>query len=275
MWLMLSVASLFVVQTWVAARRWGVILRHHHVDIRAFIVLRICFIGAFFNQILPSSIGGDVARAWYVYRNGGSKRVSIITVLSDRIYGMITLTALALVVIPVLTRYSIGSRALYAVVALVMAASSSLLAVFWLDHLPKRAQSWPFIRHLGSLSAAVRGLAADGAAVVPLLVLSFLIHVITISAIVTLLAAVTTQANLVLCAALVPAIMLVAMVPVSIAGWGVRESVMIYGLGLAGVGAEAALIVSILVGLSLAAVGLLGGLIWMIQINRGNSQASR
>jgi uncharacterized protein (TIRG00374 family) len=273
--LMLSVVSLFVVQTCVAARRWGVILHHHHVDIRVSAALRICFIGAFFNQILPSSIGGDVARAWYVYRSGGNKMTSVMTVLSDRIYGMLALTALALIVIPVLSRYSIGNRALYAVIALVVAASFSLLTVFWLDHLPKWMKSWTFIRHLGSLSAAVRGVAADGDAVLPLLALSFLIHIITVLAIVIFLAAVAPQSNLILCAALVPTIMLVAMVPVSIAGWGVRESVMIYGLGLAGVEAEAALVVSILVGLSLAAVGLLGGLIWVIQINSGNSQAPR
>jgi glycosyltransferase 2 family protein len=59
-----------------------------------------------------------------------------------------------------------------------------------------------------------------------------------------------------------------AMVPASIAGWGVRESIMIYGFGLAGVPPEAALIASILVGLSLAAVGLLGGLTWLVQTNR-------
>jgi uncharacterized membrane protein YbhN (UPF0104 family) len=62
--------------------------------------------------------------------------------------------------------------------------------------------------------------------------------------------------------------MLMAMVPVSIAGWGVREGIMIYGLGLAKAPPEAALIASILVGLSLATVGLLGGLIWLMQPNR-------
>jgi hypothetical protein len=62
--------------------------------------------------------------------------------------------------------------------------------------------------------------------------------------------------------------MLMAMVPISIAGWGVRESIMIYGLGLAKVPPEAALVVSILIGLSLAAVGLSGGLVWVLQLSR-------
>jgi uncharacterized membrane protein YbhN (UPF0104 family) len=133
-------------------------------------------------------------------------------------------------------------------------------------------QRWAFIRHLGSLSEATRAIAADRRAVVPVLGLSLLIHAITILATLALLAAVAPQPKLLLCAALVPVITLIAMLPVSIAGWGVRESIMVYGLGLASIPREAALIVSIMIGLSLAAVGLLGGLTWLIQNDRDRSR---
>jgi hypothetical protein len=43
---------------------------------------------------------------------------------------------------------------------------------------------------------------------------------------------------------------------------------MIYGLGLASVPKEAALVVSILLGLSLAVVGALGGIAWLIESYR-------
>jgi glycosyltransferase 2 family protein len=266
--LIVAVVLMFVLQIYVAAWRWWVILRHHHLDIRLSSTVRICLIGAFFNQLLPSSFGGDVARAWYVYRNGHSKKISIITVLSDRIYGMAMLAGLAIICFPVLVHYSVSHDALVVVAVVVMGASSALIAAFWLDHLPAWTRRWSFIRHLGSLSEATRAVTADRRAIAPLLALSFLIHAATILAIVVLLWAVAPQLNLMLCAALVPVIMLMATVPISIAGWGVRESIMIYGLGLANAPPEAALIASILVGLSLAAVGLLGGLLWLIQVNR-------
>lgn len=265
--LILAVVLMFVVQTVVAAWRWWVILRHHHLAIRLLTAVRISFIGAFFNQLLPSSIGGDVARAWYVYRYGYSKGIAVITVLSDRIYGMLLLACLAIILLPVLVYFSISSEALVVVGVLILAASAALMAAFWLDRLPAWTQRWAVIRHLGSLSEATRAITADTRTLVPILGLSFLIHAITILATLVLLTAVAPQHNLLLCAALVPVITLMAMVPVSIAGWGVRESVMIYGLGLANVPREAALIVSILVGLSLAAVGVLGGLTWLIQNN--------
>jgi hypothetical protein len=230
--------------------------------------VRICFIGAFFNQLLPSSIGGDVARAWYVYKTGYGRRISAITVLSDRIYGMLTLVGLAIVAFPVLVHLSVGREALVGIGIIIVGASSALMAAFWLDRLPGWMQRWSAIRHLGSLSEAARAVTADRRAIVPLLGLSVLIHGITAAAILMLLAAITHQFDFALCAALVPVIMLMAMMPISVAGWGVRESTMIYGLGLAKVAPEAALVVSILVGLSLAAVGVLGGLIWLLQIHR-------
>jgi uncharacterized protein (TIRG00374 family) len=262
------VILMFVVQTFIAASRWWVILRHHQADIRLPTAVRFSFIGAFFNQLLPSSIGGDVARAWYAYSSGCSKKISVISVLSDRIYGMVMLAGLALAFFPVLVFYSVSSDALIVVGIVIIAASSALIAAFWLDHLPAWTQRWAFMRHLGALSQATRAVSADGRAAAPLLGLSFLIHGITVLGIVVLLEAVAPQLNLLLCAALVPVIMLMATVPVSIAGWGVRESVMIYGLGLAKAPPEAALIASILVGLSLAAVGLLGGVTWLIRPNR-------
>jgi uncharacterized membrane protein YbhN (UPF0104 family) len=65
----------------------------------------------------------------------------------------------------------------------------------------------------------------------------------------------------------IPAIMLVSMVPISFAGWGVREGAMIFGLGLIGIGATDALAVSVTFGLLQIVIGLPGGVLWL---TRGN-----
>ena len=63
---------------------------------------------------------------------------------------------------------------------------------------------------------------------------------------------------------LIPPVMLVSMVPVSIAGWGVREGAMVGALGFVSVGADEALALSVLFGLVVMVVGLPGGLIWFL-----------
>ena len=55
----------------------------------------------------------------------------------------------------------------------------------------------------------------------------------------------------------------IAMVPVSFGGWGVRELSFVYLLGTAGVPAEAALSLSITFGLLRMIIGAVGGLIWV------------
>jgi uncharacterized protein (TIRG00374 family) len=266
--LIVAVVVMLLVQTLIAAYRWWLIMGHQQVEVPLTGTVRFSFIGAFFNQLLPSSIGGDVARAWYVHQDGYGRQISVITVLIDRIYGMLVLVALAIVLFPVLAYFSISTEALVGAGILVAAALCLLLMAFWLDRLPGAMQKWALVRHLGSLSAATRAIATDRSASAPVCGLSLLVHIITIASTVMLLAAVAPKPNLILCAALVPAITLIAMVPVSIAGWGVREGVMVYGLGLAQVPREPALIVSILFGLSLVAVGLVGGVVFLLESRR-------
>ena len=57
--------------------------------------------------------------------------------------------------------------------------------------------------------------------------------------------------------------LLLAMAPVSIAGWGVREGVMVAGLGLLGVNADGALALSVLMGLVVLGISLPGGAAWL------------
>ena len=62
---------------------------------------------------------------------------------------------------------------------------------------------------------------------------------------------------------IVPVVTLFTLIPISIAGWGVRESVMIIGLGYLNVPPEEALALSILYGLLMAMIALPGGFIWL------------
>ena len=55
---------------------------------------------------------------------------------------------------------------------------------------------------------------------------------------------------------LFPPVLLLSMVPFSVAGWGVREGAMVTGMGLIGVSPAAAFTVSVLYGIVMVAVGL-------------------
>ncbi len=54
------------------------------------------------------------------------------------------------------------------------------------------------------------------------------------------------------------------MLPISIAGWGVREATMMVAFGYAGLAPADGLIVSLFYGITQFAVGALGGLVWIL-----------
>ena len=63
---------------------------------------------------------------------------------------------------------------------------------------------------------------------------------------------------------IVPPVALIQLLPVSLAGWGVREVVLVVALASFGVPAEAALATSVLLGICMIVIGLPGGLIWLV-----------
>jgi uncharacterized membrane protein YbhN (UPF0104 family) len=63
---------------------------------------------------------------------------------------------------------------------------------------------------------------------------------------------------------LIPPIMLITMLPISIAGWGVREATMMVAFGYAGLAQTDGTVVSLLFGAASFIVGAIGGLIWIL-----------
>jgi hypothetical protein len=62
---------------------------------------------------------------------------------------------------------------------------------------------------------------------------------------------------------LVPPVMLITMLPISIAGWGVREATMGLAFGYAGLMANEGVNISLLFGAVVFIVGVFGGLVWI------------
>ena len=57
-------------------------------------------------------------------------------------------------------------------------------------------------------------------------------------------------------------------IPISIAGWGVRESALVLAFFYAGLPESDGLLVSVLMGGAMFAVGILGGLVWRVGSDR-------
>ena len=67
---------------------------------------------------------------------------------------------------------------------------------------------------------------------------------------------------------LIPPIVLITMLPISIAGWGVREATMMVAFGYAGLVQADGTMVSLLFGASSFIVGAIGGLVWVFSAEK-------
>ena len=102
-WFFLAVLCMGVVCL-VGTIRWQLILQVQGLDLKFSRVVSIFFVGMFFNAFLLGSTGGDVIKAWYVAHETHHKKAeAIITVIVDRLIGLLVLFVIALVMMSIFT----------------------------------------------------------------------------------------------------------------------------------------------------------------------------
>ncbi|MCU1385678.1 MAG: hypothetical protein JWL71_4375 [Acidobacteria bacterium] len=93
-WLCAAVA-VFALSTVVAVWRWNLLLKTQRLEITFQSLLGTFLVATYFNNFLPSNIGGDVIRIGDTGRHANSKTLATTVVLMDRILGLIALVFVA------------------------------------------------------------------------------------------------------------------------------------------------------------------------------------
>lgn len=260
---LIAVLVLFALST-VQAWRWVWVFRALDMRVSFAKAWRIVLIGLFFNQTLPSSVGGDAARVWRVYRDGHSVVTAANSVILDRLVALAALLLIAVLGQPVIFGLVGDSPARWAVPIVVAAGLFGFAILLGFDRLPARLLRRGPGRAAALLSADARRLFLSPAHLLPVLALSMVIHAV-VSLVVMLLAyALGMHVGVLDCLVLVPPVILMSMIPVTIAGWGVREGAMVTAFGLIGVPADKAFVLSVLFGLVVLVVSAPGGLVWLL-----------
>src|SRR5262249_11986732 len=92
--------------------------------------------------------------------------------------------------------------------------------------------------------------------------LSLILHISTIGAVLLSARGFAIPLEATTVVAVVPASLLLSAVPVSLAGWGVRDAAIVVGLGVFGVGRADAAVLSVWLGVSVLLSSIPGGLLW-------------
>ena len=227
-------------------------------------VLAIVLIGHFFNQALPSSVGGDAVRIWSAYRAGMTPTDAAVTVILDRVLSLVGLLVLTACGLPWLLGLVPDTVARYAIVLVVAAGICSFFTFVMFVRFPRFLLKLRVMHaFLSSWTALARRVTLSPRLLLASLALSIGSFVIFSYIVFQLAQALGVRVTFGECLLLVPPVLLVSVVPVSVAGWGVREGAMVVALGFVGVSPAAAFAISVLFGLTIAAASLPGAGLWL------------
>lgn len=270
---MLALAMLLLfAQTFALCNRWILILRAIGVPLDWLAGWRILLASTWFNQVLPS--GGEAVRVWMLRRHGIQWSQTLSSIIADRFIGLLALGFLILAGMPFLISRIHNDVLLFALVGTIGAAYFGAIVLMMLNRLPARViaalpvRIMQFAKHLEApLLARAGRKVLFGSAIV--------VHLLTIAACHALAVGLDAGLSTLDAFVLVPLVIMAAAVPLSIAGWGIREGAMVGALGLVGVASDKALAISILLGLGNLIVGVIGAAVWLLAPERATYSAKQ
>ena len=258
----------------IAGWRWRRLLGIFNITIPLKSLICIVPIGQFFAIFLPGSTGDDLTRMLYISRLApGRVAEACTTVVMDRFIGLTSILLLAVFCVPwQWSLLSTSSQTYWIAVAILSAGAVVCVGgvVFLLAGHPthrwfeKRLRSLP-AHSLRDEAARIWGLLCDNKMVVGKLVGAALIAQL-LQCISFYLAGVSVGIHrpLLVWLTFLPIVFAANALPITIAGIGVREYLLILFLGVvAGVGSESALAASFVMFSMMLIISLLGGLLYI------------
>ncbi len=249
----------------VGALRWRVFARRLNIALTIGAALRLSLIGQFFGQVLPAGVGGDAVRAWLLVRRGADIGPSVGSIVLDRLAGLAALLFMIALSLPMTLTLVDDANMRWGLALLLVVGIAAIALLLGLSYLPHTIARWRRVRSLADTIRAARRAGLSPRPALSAFGLSLFGHLLSVLTVFLLAKGLGLTIAPLACLVLVPPVVLVAILPISIAGWGVREGAMVAALGFAGVAAGDALAISILFGLGALAISLTGAVFWLAQ----------
>jgi len=247
---------LFLGTQLVSALRFAAIAKVLGRELSAWRATEVHFVGLWMNQVLPTGLGGDVVKILMLKDElgfGVALRAGII----DRLSGLLILLVHAALFMPAYYLMYPTAPALWILGAASAACLLAVVVACASERTRDRLRGTRVLRPVASfgddLAQVLRGRSLGKQ-----FVMSVIIHLNGIAAYLLIGRAIGVDAGAVQFVLLTPILFLISLVPVTFAGWGLREFGAIGLFGLAGVPAQQAVAMSVLFGILMIVAGLPG-----------------
>jgi glycosyltransferase 2 family protein len=234
---------------------------------------RLCqsyMVATFFNNFLPSNVGGDVVRVRDAAKAAGSHTASLTVAVLDRVIGFVALYFIASTAFlfggPMVRELAgarvilLGLTALFIVLGAIFLKSGMVTAV--IERVGLRRLPWAYEK-FESVQAAVNSYRAKKTAVVEAFALSLLLQFLGVSYFFMVASALKIPLEFGACLLMVPLCTLIQAIPISFNGWGLREGVYVVYFNQVGLPRESALAFSIVAAGLVVLLSISGLFVWL------------
>jgi uncharacterized protein (TIRG00374 family) len=270
-WLLVAL-GLYLAMILASAWRWGLLLDAQGISLPFRSLTSSFLVATFFNNFLPSNIGGDVVRIADTAPAAGSKTLATTVVLIDRGIGLLALALMAAIGATVMPQFGTSAGALgagllwagFGIVALI--AMPALLMPHGLAKVlqPLRVLHPEWVdQKLGRLTGALARFREALGALGGCFAGAIFVQTVLVAFYLAIAHSMRIPVGFAELAVIVPITFIVQMLPVSMNGFGMREATFGFYFRALGLPLESALLVSFMGAALIMLFSLSGGLVYL------------
>lgn len=230
--------------------------------------------GGFFSHTPISFVGGDAMRVWHMVRSGLPLGDSAKAVFMDRALGFTAMMVLGLGSAFGLRSVITDPRMWAGLLVLLAAGTTACVAFFALGYVRIPVLSSRLLRTVVRFATASRDLVEHPGLAAEAFLIALALTALNIVAIWAISLGYSAGISLGTAFSAAPIVFLIAMAPVSVAGWGLREGAFVVALGLFGVPAAVSLTASLTLGIAMLLTYLPAPVLFVLARHRFKAEPS-
>ncbi|MBA7466988.1 hypothetical protein ES707_02183 [subsurface metagenome] len=259
---------------WITAVRWNTLLGTQKVKLGTTTLTLTVLIGFFFNNFLPTSIGGDVFRTYDAAKKANIPiETSASIIIVERFSGVISASTYAIIAL-FLGFTAIGNRSfiipviIFFIICIIIAFLILNPSILRLNKLINKIKFLKKVEEkLANIYFTFLSFKKFKWVLARVMIYSFLLQFAVILNYFLAAKSLGINLNLTAFIFIVPVVTIIAMVPISIGGIGIRENTLVFIITAMGVGSEQAAICALLIFLMLIFIGIIGGITYSVRPN--------
>lgn len=241
-------------------RWWYLNNKIYNIKVPFWLTVKLYFMGGFFNLFLPTSIGGDVFKARYVYKYTGKDLSSINSIVIDRLTGLVILVAFSYIglILAKLFQINISSQILMSLftICIIGILGFGFLVIEYKFRILKKIPKYHIVERL---FVDIKKLWENKKYFIVSTLITILFQFLTISNSYFASLALNLDIHFIYFVIIVPIVALLTMIPISFSGSGIREASYISFFAFLGIASEKIVLIPLILFFTSVFFGLLGG----------------